>query len=134
MISNLFLAALITSGSLLGQWRYDGFIYEGKRYPLPNPNLHLTFTFSSEQKVRLFWMRDDEDGFCERDADYELRGDKLYQKVTWVNPKNAPVCQQDPDMRLGNETINGVRLLEDELFLLFEINGKEFDYILKREI
>lgn len=134
MIAALLFAGILGNEDLIGQWRYDGFVYEGKRHPIPNPDLNLTFTFFPENRVRLFWNRNNEPGYCEREARYDLTDDKLYQKITWVNPNNAAECQKDPDMQMGTESVTPIRKVSPtELHLIFDLNGKEFDYILRRE-
>lgn len=119
------------SSSVVGEWSYDGFFYDGHRYPNPNPDLSLTFTFRENGISRLYWERTDESGFCEREALYELRGEFLYQKVIWLNPKNLPSCSKDPDMHMGQETESRFEVNTEELRLFFDLNGKEFIYILK---
>ena len=119
------------SESLLGIWRYDGFFYEGNRYPNPNPELELEFTFYANGVSRLFWARKNESGFCECLASYRIAGNLLWQKVTWVNPDNLAECAQDQDMQLGRETQTSFSRPNDELWFRFELNGKPFDYILK---
>lgn len=123
---NLLVAALI-----LGTWQYDGFFFDGHRYPNPNPNLNLQFTFT-ETVSHLIWWRTGEAGFCEREADYSVEKDLLRQKVTWVNPANLFECSRDPDMHLGQETANPFVIENDELKFTFELNGKPFIYILRR--
>ncbi len=125
------MTALIVAALVAGSWQYDGFWFEGHRYPNPNPSLVLTFTFDEGGTSHLYWHRIGEPGFCERKAEYEIRGDLLYQKVTWLNPKNAMDCGRDPDMQLGKETLVKFTFNENELHFYFELNGKEFIYILK---
>lgn len=121
-----------SSREILGQWQYDGFLYENHRYPNPNPDLELTFTFTADGKSRLYWSRKSDGSFCERIADFHVTGEHLYQKVTWVNPKNASECTRDSDMRLGQETNTVISVISPELNFLFDLNGKPFLYILKR--
>jgi hypothetical protein len=115
----------------LGTWQYDGFFFQGQRYPNPNPALFLTFTFLGGSS-RLFWQRKGEPGFCERLAEYRIEKDTIYQKVIWVNPKNNADCTNDPDMRMGSET--HVRFAIDDAYMhfYFDINGQEFIYLLKK--
>lgn len=128
----IFPAFAIGQPNIVGKWQYDGFLYEGHRYPNPNPELELTFTFDKSGQDRLFWKRRNEDGFCERFATYQLVENHLYQKVTWVNPKNAVECAKDSDMRLGQETEIEISFDESELSFHFNLNGKTFLYILRR--
>lgn len=126
-----FFPAQVFAQSIVGTWRYDGFFYEDHRYPLPNPNLELTFTFDSENHARLFWKRLNEPGFCERIAEYEVSGQIITQKIAWVNPDNLPECAADVDMQLGKETVTEFEFGEAQLGFHFELNGKPLLYILK---
>lgn len=121
----------VQASPLSGVWQYDGFIYEQHRYPNPNPDLFLTFTFT-DGISRLFWRRNQESGFCERIADFSIDQNILHQKVTWTNPKNRSECAGDPDMRVGSDTQVRFRVTDQYLELYFEIRGKEFVYLLKR--
>ncbi len=115
---------------ILGRWSYDGFQFEGVRYPKPNPDLTLTLTFRPDGTNTLFWQRANESEFCERVAEYSVREEILFQKVTWVNPANGRECAGDPDMRSGLETETRISILGPELWLHLEMNGKPFYYIL----
>lgn len=126
------LSPAAVNTSLTGRWQYDGFFFEGHRYPNPNPDLTVQFTFYGEKSSHLIWHRKGDPGSCERKGIYEQRGEYLYQKVTWLNPKNLAECGRDPDMQLGRETLNRFEILPDELRLFFDLNGKEFIYILRR--
>ncbi|MGE4131133.1 MAG: hypothetical protein AB7F86_05810 [Bdellovibrionales bacterium] len=116
---------------LLGVWQYDGFFFDGHRYPNPNPEFELTFTFT-ETESRLKWHREDPTQFCERTASYTLENSVLTQTVTWLNPDNESSCSQDPDMQMGRTTSSPIRFAGEELQLVLSLDGKEFLYILKR--
>lgn len=120
--------------SIVGNWQYDGFFYEGNRYPNPNPKLVLTFTFNADGSERLYWARSGEKGFCERKGTYLITGDTLEQNATWINPDNDASCAQDPDMQMGQKTKNQFSLGPDgkELNIHMDIDGKPFIYILKQ--
>ncbi len=118
---------------IVGSWIYDGFSFEGHRYPNPNPDLVLKFQFTPDQKARLNWHRLNESGFCEREAEYRVQDQILHQVVTWVNPENNSDCGRDPDMQLGRETQTRFAIEGCELHFYFDLNGREFIYILKRE-
>ena len=117
--------------NILGTWQYDGFFYENHRYPNPNPDLELFFTFYQDGKSRLFWQRKNETGFCERIAEFKISNNMLVQKVIWVNPKNNSECAMDVDMRLGQESETEICIQESELSFHFDLDGKPFLYILK---
>ncbi len=121
-----------TGGELHNTWQYDGFFFDGHRYPNPNPTLTLRFTFQPDGISHLIWFRGDEPGLCERKAEYQIRGDALYQKVIWLNPANRTDCSRDPDMQPNKETESRFSIENDELHLFFDLNGKEFIYILRR--
>jgi hypothetical protein len=124
-------ARAASAEDILGEWTYDGFLYEGTRYPKPNPDLTLTFTFYEDGTDRLYWHRAGETAFCERLAEYSADDSHLVQKVIWVNPANGHECSSDTDMRMGLETDTEFSFSGDELWLHLELNGKPFFYILK---
>lgn len=126
-------SVLVSLLTIIGTWRYAGFRYDDKQYPNPNPDLELLFTFREDGVSRLYWHRKNETGFCERLADYRLDGEMLWQKNTWVNPANDHSCSSDPDMQPGRETTTPVRLSQNELAFVLELNGREFLYRLVRE-
>lgn len=126
------LLGAFSPSDLAGSWVYDGYIYQGDRFPLPNPNLYLVFNFKTSSRVNLFWTRSQDGRFCEREAFYSINGDLLYQKIDWVNPDNAPDCAQDPDMQFGRESITKINLVADELHLYFNLNQEEFIYVMKK--
>lgn len=118
---------------IAGIWKYDGFFYDGHRYSNPNPDLDLTFTFFSTGVSRLHWVRSNSDVFCERFATFEIAGKQISQSVFWVNPRNAMECAQDPDMQTGRKTTTEFSISNAEVRFLFDLNGKPFEYILKRK-
>jgi hypothetical protein len=120
---------------ILGSWQYDGFFYQNHRYPNPNSDLKLTFTFDPGHTSRLFWKRDGTSGFCERKGTYNISGQVLTQTVTWLNPKNDPSCAQDPDMQMPRNTQNRIEIKPGtvtELDLHMDLNGDDFLYILNK--
>lgn len=125
--------AVLTSqyAPVLGRWLYDGFQYEGHRYPNPNPDLELEFEFRPDGVSRLYWERKGERGFCERLAEYRIEDGRLLQRVTWVNPDNAPSCASDSDMQNGRATSVPFARKGEELWLNIGLSGKDFFYILK---
>jgi hypothetical protein len=116
---------------LSGTWQYDGFFFQGHRYPTSDPGLFLTFTFT-ENYSRLYWERKGESGFCERIAEFRAEENILFQKVVWVNPQNNAECAKDPDMQLGVESQVKFQTPDNFLHFFFDINGQEFIYILKQ--
>lgn len=122
----------IKSSDLVGRWIYVGFIYEGHRYERPNPDLHLYFNFNSDGSHRLFWRRKGERKFCERSGPYSVSENKLRIKVAWLNPENDFSCANDPDMQLGRETENLIRIADQDLGIYMSLNGQEFIYLLRK--
>lgn len=125
------MIALIAAVLVTGSWQYDGFFFEGHRYPNPNPSLVLVFTFREDGTSRLIWHRENEPGFCEREATYQIKDDYIHQKVSWLNPANASECSKDPDMRMGQETVSRFAVTGGELHFFFDLDGKQFIYILR---
>lgn len=133
LLGSLVAGAVDIEKNILGSWSYAGFIYEEQRYPKPNPNLFLTFTFKESGLVQLYWKRANEEYFCDRTAEWRvIERDYLYQHVMWVNPENHSSCSQDKDMQLGRKTKNQVMFVGEEMHLVLELNGKPFYYVLKR--
>ena len=132
----LILYAVAVAGidkDLIGTWKYDGFEYDGQTYPRPNPSLDLKFTFNEKGEAKLKWDYENEPGFCERLATYDItEAGLLHQKITWVNPDNFFYCSQDVDMELGRESLTPYSIHDQQLRLSFEINGKPFLYILNK--
>ncbi|MGZ3723117.1 MAG: hypothetical protein ACXVA9_09315 [Bdellovibrionales bacterium] len=124
--------AFAADPEILGDWHYDGFFYQNHRYPNPNPELKLVFTFSADHTERLYWKRDSETGFCERKGTWEFQDDVLKQTVTWLNPDNDDSCSNDPDMQIGKATQNLIQIHETQLDLHMDLNGQDFIYILIR--
>lgn len=122
---------VLTALSIIGTWQYAGFRYNGDTYPIPNPNLVLKFSFDTDGKSHLIWYRTNEPGFCEKRGEYQVRGDELWQKTTWVNPKNDRSCSSDPDMQLGRETTTRFQLSEGELVFVLNLDGRDFFYLLR---
>ena len=127
------LPGQLETSSYYGEWKYIGFIYDGRNYPAPNPKLYLSFTFFPTQEVRLYWKRDDEDHFCERLADYEITEGFLKQTIVWVNPENHFSCSKDPDMQMGKQTRNKIEWDDKQMKLYLELSGKPLIYLLNRQ-
>lgn len=124
---------LICEGeSIVGKWRWTKYIYQGIESPIPNPDLNLIFEFFPDGKDRVFWDRRGQSGFCERLGEYTFGSCKLKDRVTWINPKNAIECGNDPDMKQGKETETQAEIRNGEFYLYFEVGGKPFVYVWKR--
>lgn len=122
---------LLTALTIIGTWQFAGFRHNGDFYPNPNPNLVLKFTFNSDNTNHLIWYRTNEPGFCERRGEYQLRGDILWQKTTWLNPLNDRSCGSDPDMQPNRETNTPILLSEGELAFVLNLDGRDFFYLLR---
>jgi hypothetical protein len=132
LIVVFFYTQLSFANSIVGEWKFSEMILDGITYPMPNPDLDLRMTFFDDINSRLFWTRKNEIGFCERKALYFYQNEKLFQKVTWVNPNNDFECQKDKDMHLGRETINHVRIEENKLYLDLNLSDKILTYVMVR--
>lgn len=119
----------VQGAGIVGQWRYIGHYYRDQ-FQLPyNPDLVLLFHFSEDSQSRLTWYRLGEMGFCDRKGQYKWDGSTLFEKVLWVNYKNAPDCGKDPDMRLGSESRSKLKRLKNQLFLSLPLGEEELIYI-----
>ena len=100
----------VFTSPILGKWKFTEYIYEGKSLPLPNPHLNLFFEFNETGSDRLWWYRNNEDGFCERIGVYKYENEILEDQVVWVNPDNHLECAQHQDMKLGQNAKNKLHL------------------------
>ena len=133
--TNFALAEPSATGSdsdIVGNWHYDGFFYQDHRYPKPDADLNVEFTFNADHTERLYWKRTSETGFCERKANWEFANGILKQEVTWINPANDPSCAKDPDMQMPRVTQNKVELYGAQFNMHMDLNGQDFIYILIR--
>lgn len=105
--------------SFLGSWKFYKMLYRGQLLDPINPNFHMYFNFLDGQTNSILYYRDDEVGFCEREAVYQYDPSHriLYQQVTWLNPDNADFCKKDPDMEFGKESWSGFELRNGDLAL-----------------
>lgn len=145
-ISGIFLTLLLSSSLLwagipphsddstwlLGKWKFIGFIYQNVLHPPITPNLLLTFQFEEDGTSTLYWERTGEPGFCERKGKYSLEHNQLIDEVTWLNPKNAPDCGQDPDMRIGKKSINAYSQQDGHFHLEIGLAGEPLTYVFER--
>lgn len=114
---------------LIGLWIFSGLIFQERDYPPPNPHFHLEYAFEETGRNRLKYWRDNEDGFCEREADYEWDGRLLTQKVTAVNPGNGRLCASDPDMILGTESRTKLEIKDGKLHLFLRLGEDMIVYV-----
>lgn len=117
---------------ILGQWQFYEYIYQGETHPLPNPQLILQFEFFPHGVNRLFWVRKNETGFCERQAYYSYENETITQEVFWTNPENHMECGQDTDMQIGHKNHTRLVRVNEDLHFYVEFSGEDFIYVLKR--
>lgn len=128
------ISSILSTLVILGTWQYAGFRYNDVFYPNPNPELVLLVSFYEDSTSHMIWFRKDEPGFCERRGIYSLKGDYLWQKITWVNPENASSCGRDPDMILGHESMTQIFMQNEELAFVLDLDGRPFYYILRHPV
>ncbi|MFN3698460.1 MAG: hypothetical protein ACK4VO_13575 [Pseudobdellovibrio sp.] len=132
LATSLNLFAYVGVDSLIGRWSYVGFHYQGNYFQKPNPDLHVTFEFEQNNKVKLSWVRDDDGSHCTRIADYSIIDSVIHQTVVWVDPENSFGCSSDPDMVLGKTSKTTYSVSENVLNLYLSLNGEELVYVLNR--
>jgi hypothetical protein len=115
--------------NLVGMWKLTSIIYRSQPMPLPNPDLKLYFMFFSNGDSWLRWFRVDEQGFCERRAQYLVFEDWLYQKTIWLNPHNATSCSNDPEMRMSSETYTEFKIDKNNLFMSLDLSDEKIIYV-----
>jgi hypothetical protein len=118
--------------NILGSWQFYAYVYDGHEIPAPNPALSQIMEFGSDGVCRLYYKREDEEGFCERKAHYYIENDEIIQEITWVNPDNQSSCGQDPDMQLGRVTSNKARVVDDIFQLDIPLSDETITYLWKR--
>lgn len=117
---------------IAGNWQFVDYIYEGEKQTRPNPQLVLQYEFFETGLNRLFWIRKNETGFCERHARYIYNEPWIEQEVTWVNPENAAECSQDVDMQMGNKNKARLENVDGKLHLYIPFKGEHMIYVLHR--
>ncbi len=119
--------------ALLGVWFFTAIFYQGEVRPLPNPYLHLTYTFLDSQTNEVFYYRENERGFCRRHANYRVVDDRIEQTVTVVDEQNNQECTLDADMQLGRWSVVKFSLVNEQLILHLQIGEEQIDYIFSRQ-
>lgn len=118
--------------SLVGLWIFVGFIYQGRDWPPPNPQLHLQFEFEASGVNTLKYWREGERGICERRAKYRYQAEQLWQQVIWVNPENPSDCGRDPDMQNGKISWSGLRMGDQKIYLEVPLGDERLIYVWER--
>jgi hypothetical protein len=114
-----------------GEWLLQSMIYRGQVIPLPNPDLHLTWTFFENGTDRLYWDRGGAE-FCERFAHFRIENNQLIEKTFALNPENASECMKDPDMQMDRETETLIEILnENEIRMTFPMGEEILIYVLR---
>jgi hypothetical protein len=117
---------------LIGIWVYTSLIYQGTAIPRPDENLKMYFAFNSQSENQLFYYRDHSVGHCRRTAVYSFRENKLYQKITEVDPSNSADCAADPDMQPGRESVVDLNVTEHCLYLTLPLGDETLTYVWQR--
>ncbi len=110
---------------LAGLWQFTHVIYRGETMPRPNPRLIMHFEFDGENSARLYWHREDENGFCESHSRYTYENCYLRKEVLWLNPESRADCKSDPDMTPGNRSISRLQFSESGQMKLYLPLGDE---------
>ena len=115
---------------LVGHWRFYMKIYDGREMPEPpNATLDLNFIFHGDGTNRLYWEHTGEDDLCDRKGVYDVQGDILIDRVTWVNPDNARGCERDPDMQLGREAQSRFDIVDGDFHLHMHLGDLPLTYV-----
>ena len=112
---------------LLGIWLFTGIVYRGEELPRPNPNLQMQIMFLNDRQFKIQYSYTGESGFCESASDYSYyqEGNLLHSKVVWLNPENSSTCDQDPDMRIGNQAVSEIYFKDDKLHLKLRLGDED---------
>ena len=114
---------------LIGLWMYSGLIFQGAPMPKPSPELVIYFQFENQYENTLYYFRQGERGFCERKASYSVEGNQLKQTITTVNPQNADVCSQDPDMQKDRSSSTEFEIKDGQLYLHLQLGEDKLIYV-----
>ena len=114
---------------IIGLWMYTGLIFQGQPIAKPSPDLVIYFQFINETDNNLFYFRQDQRGYCERQATYSIDGNLLKQKITSANPDNADVCSADPDMQIGGLSSTRFEIKDEQLYLYLTLGEDELVYV-----
>lgn len=114
---------------LIGLWIYSGLIFHGVPIEKPSPELVIYFQFTSQTENSLFYFRQEQRGFCERKADYTIKGNYLAQTVKSADEENADVCSSDPDMQIGRYSMTRFEIVNDQLYLYLSLGDDELIYV-----
>ena len=114
---------------LIGVWMYTGLIFQGQPIAKPSPELVIYFQFINEFENGLFYFRQDQRGFCQRQATYSVEGQLLKQKIISTNSENADVCSADPDMQIGGVSQTRFDIINDQLYLYLNLGDDELIYV-----
>ncbi len=119
---------------LTGHWLFYKMIYKGELMDPLNPKLVMTFNFQEGLYNALSFHRTDEEGFCERVAlwSFDHQKQRLYQRVTWANPKNRADCSSDPDFQVGHESYSPFKYEKDQLYLTVPLADENVVLVWKR--
>ena len=118
---------------LIGIWFYTSVIYQGQLLPRPSQDLKMYFSFISEDQNEIFYSRTGETGHCRRTAKYWLARGKIYQTVVRVDPENAAICSEDPDMQLGQESVSPYEIIDDRLHLHLPLGDEDIIFVWKKK-
>lgn len=135
----LFLIALLPRPSMAeapsieGHWIFYKKIYLGQEIPEhPGATLRMHFEFSAAGESLLYWWHEGEDDLCRRRGEYSVEDGYLLERVTWVDPENAPHCSRDPDMQPGNSTRTPFYFHGRDLAIRFHLGNEPLDLVWKK--
>lgn len=119
---------------LYGKWNFFGFIYNQQQMAPINPKLKIQMIFHSPKTAVLRYWRENEDGFCERHALFEiLPNNVIYQRVSWVHPDNRSDCAQDPDMVFDSQSWTPIAFVNQELRLFLPLGDESLVFRFQKE-
>lgn len=116
-----------------GHWLFYKKLYQGQEMPEgPNATLRMHFEFLPDGESLLYWWHEGEDDFCRRRGRFTVEADQIVDEVTWVDPANARICADDPDMRLGRKTRTPYYFYGPDLALRFHLGDENLDFVWKK--
>jgi hypothetical protein len=89
----------------------------------------IYYQFQNQFENTLFYFRQGERGFCERNASYSVESGLISQTITAVNEMNSNVCSQDPDMQMGRRAVTRFEIRDGQLYLFLNLGDDELIYV-----
>ncbi len=122
------------SPNVEGHWFFYKKVFRGIVMPEPpEATLRLHYSFTADGQSRLWWWHEGENDLCERKGEFRIEGNRIVDKITWVNPKNHRDCRADPDMQAGRTSSTEFSLSQEgDLQIHLSLGDDPLIYVWKK--